>query len=63
MDKILSQDEINALFSAMATEELPLAPAAEPPKDNRKINAYDFRRANGTTEIRTSFAFTASAST
>ncbi len=46
MDKILSQDEINALFSAMATEELPLAPAAEPPKDNRKINAYDFRRAD-----------------
>ncbi len=46
MDKILSQDEINALFSAMATEELPLAPAAEPPKDGRKINGYDFRRAD-----------------
>ncbi len=46
MDKILSQDEINALFSAMATEELPLASAAEPPKDNRKINGYDFRRAD-----------------
>ncbi len=46
MDKILSQDEINALFSAMATEELPLAQAAEPPKESRKVNGYDFRRAD-----------------
>lgn len=46
MDKILSQDEINALFSAMATEDLPLATSTEPPKDNRKINNYDFRRAD-----------------
>jgi flagellar motor switch protein FliM len=47
MDKILSQDEINALFSAMTTEDLSLnAPADAPPKESRKINNYDFRRAD-----------------
>jgi flagellar motor switch protein FliM len=46
MDKILSQDEINALFSAMSSEDPSLNAQVEPPKENRKINGYDFRRAD-----------------
>ncbi len=48
MDKILSQDEINALFSAMASDDpsLTAAPPSEPVKSNRKIHSYDFRRAD-----------------
>jgi flagellar motor switch protein FliM len=47
MDKILSQDEINALFSAMATEETDLKPAEpEKPESQRKVTHYDFHRAD-----------------
>ncbi len=47
MNKILSQDEINALFSAMASEELPVEPqAVEKPVVQRKIASYDFHRAD-----------------
>ncbi len=46
MNKILSQDEINALFSAMASEDLPLEAASEKPPSSRKIAPYDFHRAD-----------------
>jgi flagellar motor switch protein FliM len=47
MDKILSQDEINALFSAMATEDTTLKPAEpEKPETQRKVTHYDFHRAD-----------------
>jgi flagellar motor switch protein FliM len=47
MNKILSQDEINALFSAMASEELPVEqPPVEKPVVQRKIANYDFHRAD-----------------
>jgi flagellar motor switch protein FliM len=46
VDKILSQDEINALFSAMSSEDPSLNSQAEAAKENRKINSYDFRRAD-----------------
>ncbi len=47
MDKILSQDEINALFSAMSSEELNLeAPPEKPAPISRKIANYDFHRAD-----------------
>jgi flagellar motor switch protein FliM len=48
MDKVLSQDEINALFSAMSSEALPLDPAPEktPTATNQKITTYDFHRAD-----------------
>jgi flagellar motor switch protein FliM len=47
MNKILSQDEINALFSAMASEELPVEqPPIEKPVVQRKIANYDFHRAD-----------------
>jgi flagellar motor switch protein FliM len=47
MDKILSQDEINALFSAMATEDTTLVPAEpEKPETQRKVTRYDFHRAD-----------------
>jgi len=46
MNKILSQDEINALFSAMASEDLPLEAAAEKPAASRKVADYDFHRAD-----------------
>ncbi len=47
MDKILSQDEINALFSAMSSPELDLQ-AAAPDKTaaQRKVANYDFHRAD-----------------
>jgi flagellar motor switch protein FliM len=45
MDKILSQDEINALFSAMSTDELGLTDTQHVP-DPRKVANYDFHRAD-----------------
>ncbi len=47
MDKILSQDEINALFSAMSSAELDLQPPApEKTAVQRKVVNYDFHRAD-----------------
>ncbi len=46
MDKILSQDEINALFSAMSSEDLKLDSAPEKPAATHKIATYDFHRAD-----------------
>jgi flagellar motor switch protein FliM len=47
MDKILSQDEINALFSAISTDDVALAAAPDKQdKDGRKIDGYDFQRAD-----------------
>jgi flagellar motor switch protein FliM len=46
MDKILSQDEINALFSAMSTEGLGLDSAPEKTATAHKIATYDFHRAD-----------------
>jgi len=46
MDKILSQDEINALFSAMSSEDLPLDSAPEKTSAAHKIATYDFHRAD-----------------
>ncbi len=45
MDKILSQDEISALFSAMAADDLSLGQAQEAPVPRRVAN-YDFHRAD-----------------
>lgn len=44
MDKILSQDEINALFSAISTDEVPEAAPGEIP--GKKVSRYDFQRAD-----------------
>jgi len=46
MDKILSQEEINALFSAMSSDELNIG--AQPDKEtaSRKVANYDFHRAD-----------------
>jgi len=46
MDKILSQDEINALFSAMSSEGLGLDSAPEKAAAAHKIATYDFHRAD-----------------
>ncbi|HYK88151.1 MAG TPA: flagellar motor switch protein FliM [Acidobacteriota bacterium] len=47
MDKILSQDEINALFSAMSSAELDLqSPTPEKTAAQRKVASYDFHRAD-----------------
>jgi flagellar motor switch protein FliM len=46
MDKILSQDEINALFSAMSSEDLALDSESEKPSAAHKIATYDFHRAD-----------------
>jgi flagellar motor switch protein FliM len=46
MDKILSQDEINALFSAMASEDLSATPPAEKASEKRKVVNYDFHKAD-----------------
>jgi flagellar motor switch protein FliM len=45
MDKVLSQDEINALFSAMSTEDLSLGEQGEKPPE-RKVSNYDFHSAD-----------------
>jgi flagellar motor switch protein FliM len=46
MDKVLSQDEINALFSAMSSEDLSLEASTEKSSSTRKITNYDFHRAD-----------------
>ncbi|MDR0842486.1 MAG: flagellar motor switch protein FliM [Acidobacteriota bacterium] len=54
MEKVLSQDEINALFSAMSSDDPPLeaapepepAPVAEKHPAERKIANYDFHHAD-----------------
>jgi flagellar motor switch protein FliM len=46
MDKVLSQEEINALFSAMSSEDLSLANQPEKSAPVRKIVNYDFHRAD-----------------
>ncbi len=46
MEKVLSQEEINALFSAMSTDDLSLPGQAEKPAPARKIANYDFHRAD-----------------
>jgi flagellar motor switch protein FliM len=50
MDKVLSQDEINALFSAMSSEALPLETTSEKSAavapSSQKVATYDFHRAD-----------------
>jgi flagellar motor switch protein FliM len=46
MDKVLSQDEINALFSAMSSEDLSLGKQPDKGAAARKIISYDFHRAD-----------------
>lgn len=46
MDKVLSQEEINALFSAMSSEELSLKGQPDRSAIERKIASYDFHCAD-----------------
>ena len=46
MEKVLSQEEISALFSAMSSEDLSLNRQPEKEASERKITRYDFRRAD-----------------
>ena len=46
MEKVLSQEEINALFSAMSTDDLSLPSQPEKGVATRKIANYDFQRAD-----------------
>jgi flagellar motor switch protein FliM len=46
MDKVLSQEEISALFSAMSSDDLSLDSQPEKAADPRKIDDYDFHRAD-----------------
>jgi flagellar motor switch protein FliM len=46
MDKVLSQEEINALFSAMSSADLSLTGQPEKSPATRKIANYDFHRAD-----------------
>jgi flagellar motor switch protein FliM len=46
MDKVLSQEEINALFSAMSSDDLHLGTPPEKGTPARKIANYDFHRAD-----------------
>lgn len=46
MDKVLSQDEINALFSAMSSDNVDLEASEEKGRSERKITNYDFHRAD-----------------
>ncbi|MBN2319524.1 MAG: flagellar motor switch protein FliM [Acidobacteria bacterium] len=46
MDKVLSQDEINALFSAMSSENVDLEASEEISPSERKVTKYDFHRAD-----------------
>jgi flagellar motor switch protein FliM len=46
MDKVLSQDEINALFSAMGSDNLSLETQSEKEPAVKKIANYDFHRAD-----------------
>jgi len=46
MDKVLSQEEINALFSAMSSEDVDLEASGEKSPPERKISRYDFHNAD-----------------
>jgi flagellar motor switch protein FliM len=46
MEKVLSQEEINALFSAMSTDELSVKPQQQKAPVERKITNYDFHNAD-----------------
>jgi flagellar motor switch protein FliM len=46
MDKVLSQEEINALFSAMSSEDTNLGSAQDKTPPARKVADYDFHRAD-----------------
>ncbi len=46
MEKVLSQEEINALFSAMSSNDLRLGSTPEKGTDSPRIANYDFRRAD-----------------
>jgi flagellar motor switch protein FliM len=46
MDKVLSQDEINALFSAMSSEDIGLDASEDKTPPAKKISNYDFHRAD-----------------
>jgi len=46
MEKVLSQEEINALFSAMSSDDLSLPDKPESGSPSRKIVDYDFHRAD-----------------
>jgi flagellar motor switch protein FliM len=46
MDKVLSQEEINALFSAMSSDDLGLKSQPEKGAAQRKIAGFDFHRAD-----------------
>ncbi len=46
MDKVLSQDEINALFSAMSSEDVDLEEITEKNPPERRIKRYDFHHAD-----------------
>ena len=46
MDKVLSQDEINALFSAMGNDDLSLETPVEKEPAAKKVANYDFHRAD-----------------
>jgi flagellar motor switch protein FliM len=46
MEKVLSQEEINALFSAMSTDDLSTPGQPEKTVATRKISNYDFHRAD-----------------
>jgi len=46
MEKLLSQDEINALFSTMSADETALAETADPGVTERIVTKYDFCRSD-----------------
>jgi flagellar motor switch protein FliM len=46
MEKVLSQEEINALFSAMSSDDLSIPGQPEKSAPARKIANYDFHRAD-----------------
>jgi flagellar motor switch protein FliM len=46
MDKVLSQEEINALFTAMSTEDLSLGGQTDKGSPARKVANFDFHRAD-----------------
>jgi flagellar motor switch protein FliM len=46
MDKFLSQDEINALFSVMSTDDASLAGTSDGSRVSKNYSSYDFHRAD-----------------
>ena len=46
MDKVLSQEEIDALFSAMSSEDVDLEAPAQKRPPERKVTTYDFHHAD-----------------